>query len=198
MDKIILTDCDGVLVNWNDAFDQYMHGQGYPRVPDTDACYNIPDRHGVDHDTAMDAIRYFNNSEHIKNLQPFADATKYVSMLADHGFKFVVLSSLSDTSHAHAARTENLNSIFGDIFLEINCISIGADKAPVLQGWKDSNYYWIEDHVGHAVTGFNLGLKSVLINHPYNNHYKDNNFPIVSNNTPWEEIYSIICKDYNL
>ena len=44
--KVILTDCDGVLVDWLYAFDAWMRDKGYNKVRsdvyELELCYNIP------------------------------------------------------------------------------------------------------------------------------------------------------------
>jgi len=49
-----------------------------------------------------------------------------------------------------------------------------------------------------AEAGYEAGLRTVLISHPYNSHYKTDLFPTVSYKSPWEEIYNMVCKEYNL
>ena len=41
MKKIILTDCDGVLLNWEWAFCIWMEQHGYTQIPDGNQEYNI-------------------------------------------------------------------------------------------------------------------------------------------------------------
>ena len=40
MDRKIILDCDGVLLDWAYAFDVWMFEQGYKRLPDTDKYYD--------------------------------------------------------------------------------------------------------------------------------------------------------------
>jgi hypothetical protein len=51
--KIILTDCDGCLVNWLDHFDNFMAAIGYEIVPGTDSHYSMKIRYGI---SDIDAI----------------------------------------------------------------------------------------------------------------------------------------------
>jgi beta-phosphoglucomutase-like phosphatase (HAD superfamily) len=199
MEKIILTDCDGVLCNWNNAFREFMSTHNLPQLPNTDHEYNISTRHGISHATAHEYVKLFNESYRIENLEPFADAVEYVSKLSNHGFKFIVVTSISSAPHAHFHRTKNLHRIFGShVFSEIRCLEMGISKAAELQRWADTGYYWIEDHMRQAEAGYEAGLKTVLINHPYNSHYKTDLFPTVSYTTPWKEIYNMVCTDYKL
>ena len=46
MSKKIVTDCDGVLLDWCYAYDIWMSEQGYQRQPDTDHSFNQTVRYG--------------------------------------------------------------------------------------------------------------------------------------------------------
>jgi FMN phosphatase YigB (HAD superfamily) len=197
-EKIILTDADGVLVDWNTGFDTFMRLGGFPRIPNTDSDYSIAIRHNVSMNQATECVKEFNESRNITSLAAFADSVEYVTKLANLGFKCIVVTSISDHPDAHAYRTENLNNLFGDVFQEINCITMGASKAEILKRWQDTGYFWIEDHMRQAEAGHEAGLKTVLISHPYNDHYHTDLFPKVSFDTPWKDIYHMVCKDYNL
>ena len=198
MEKIILTDADGCLVNWNAGFCKYMAFLGVPQLPGTDSDYAISIRHGITSTQAIGFIKEFNEGRRIADLEPLSDSVEYVSKLADKGFRFIVVTSISDAPMAHHYRTKNLNGIFGDVFDEINCIEMGLSKAAILQRWAGTGYFWIEDHMRQAEAGHEAGLKTILINHPYNSHYKTDLFPTVSNITPWREIHDMVCKEYNL
>ena len=197
-EKIILTDADGVLVDWNSGFEKFMIKKGFPKVPNTDTDYNISIRHGISGHQAHEFVREYNESSYIADLLPFADSVEYVTRLAREGFKFVVVTSISDHRDAHVYRSWNVKGICGDVFEEINCITMGASKYNILSRWSDTGYFWIEDHMRQAEAGHENGLKTILINHPYNTHYTTDLFPKVSYETPWAEIYNIIKKEYNL
>ena len=44
--KIILTDCDGVLLDWEDAFHQWMQTQGHNKVTHR-GMYDISTQYGI-------------------------------------------------------------------------------------------------------------------------------------------------------
>lgn len=197
--KIILTDADGVLVNWGKAFDQFMIDRGYTQLPNTDHEYGMDVRFGVDHQTAHRLIDEFNNSEQIAHLEEFADSKKYIGKLVELGFRFIVVTSISNSQNASKNRTQNLESIFGKIFDEIHCIGMGESKSYILEKhWGGSDLFWIEDHPRQALSGHEAGLKTVLIDHPHNCHFQTDLFPRVSYHEPWKEIYSLVCREYGL
>lgn len=196
--KIILSDCDGVLVNWSASFSKFMTSRGHPPVPNTDHEYSLAIRHNISVLETNALIKEFNEGSWIAELDAFADSVKYVKALADKGFRFIVVTSISESPVAFHNRSVNLKALFGDVFDEINCIATGASKAHILMNWADTEYFWIEDHMRQAEAGHEAGLKTVLISHPYNSHYKTDLFPTVSFETPWEEIYNLVCKDYGV
>ena len=196
MEKIILVDCDGVLLNWEDGFDQYVKSKGHNRMPGTEAEYSMAVRYNISTATSLSYIKEYNESEALANLAPFADSVEYVTKLANEGFKFIAVTSMSDHPEAKIRRAENLKKLFGDIFIEVVCLEMGASKANVLLRWADTKYFWIEDHQRQAEAGHEAGLRTILINHPYNSHYKTDLFPVVSYITPWAEIYKLICESY--
>lgn len=197
-ERIILSDCDGVLINWNDGFDSFMKEQGYTPISNTDDQYNLAIRYNVEETKIDSYVREFNNNSYIEYLEPLADSVKYVKKFTKLGFRFIIITSIGNSLKAKFYRTKNLNNIFGDIFDEIHCIKIGSSKSYELSKWAGTGYFWIEDHMRHAEAGYEVGLKPILIDHPYNRHYNTDLFPRVNNTTPWKEIYDIIIKEYNL
>lgn len=197
-DRIILTDADGVLVDWLGGFQSFMESKGFPRIGGTDKDYSISARHGISNHQGMEFVKEFNEGRKIADLTAFADSVEYVTKLANKGFRFIVVTALSDHPDAHEYRTTNLHNLFGDVFDEINCITMGANKAEILTRWVDTEYFWIEDHMRQAEAGHEAGLKPILISHPYNDHYQTDLFPKVSFDKPWADIYKMVCSDYNI
>jgi FMN phosphatase YigB (HAD superfamily) len=198
MEKHILTDVDGVLLCWEEGFNEFINSKGHPRIPGTETEYSMAARHGISTIQSLDYIREYNESDAMLSLKPFADSVKYVAKLADMGFRFTAITSMSDHPGAKIHRTNNLKALFGDVFDEVVCLEMGASKIHALMRWADSGLYWIEDHMRQAEAGHEAGLRTVLINHPYNNHYKTDLFPVVSYETPWAEIYKMVCKEYGI
>ena len=62
MEKIILTDCDGVLLNWEYAFGTWMEEHGHTMIENGNFIYNIGKRFNIDKDEASKLVRFFNES----------------------------------------------------------------------------------------------------------------------------------------
>ena len=195
-DKIILTDADGCLFNWNNTFNEFMVECGYEIVPGEEENYSVEQRFGLNgYSHKMDFIKEFNHSDRIRNLPPHADAKKYIAKLNSEGYKFIVVTSLSEKPSAYEHRTHNLKEHFGDAIIGLHCLRIGVHKADKLKQWKGSNMFWVEDHVSNAVAGSNLGLRSIVIDHAYNTKYDQDDhllYARTTQETPWEDIYEIV------
>lgn len=189
-DKLILVDCDGVLVDWSYAFDCWMEKRGYV-LSDT-SNYDCAVRYGIPKAVVKDLISHFNESAAIGFLPPLRDAVKYVRKLHyEHGYIFHCITSLSKDPYAAKLREKNLAQLFGEtVFDRIICLDCGADKDEVLIDYAGSECYWIEDKIENAMCGFEYGLDSLLIAHDHNSDNDIENYiPRVQN---WKEIYEQI------
>lgn len=193
--KIILTDADGCLFNWNEAFNNFMQENGYDAIPEEVDNYSVQARFGIEADVKMGLIKKFNHSNRIANLEPYADAKEYVDKLNAEGYKFIVITSLSEKPSAYDHRAANLKECFGDAIIGLHCLRIGVHKGEKLKQWQGTNQFWIEDHVENAAAGAKLGLRSIVIDHPYNvdyDHHDHLHYARTSKETPWADIYEII------
>jgi uncharacterized HAD superfamily protein len=189
--NLILTDVDGVLLNWEYAFDTWMQTHGHSRVEGGQFKYNIGKRYNISDDQGRQLIKYFNESAAIGFLPPLRDAMHYVKKLhEEHGFVFHAITSLSLDKNAIHLREMNLKKLFGDtVFEKIVCLDTGADKDDALLPYKDSGLFWIEDKIVNCELGTRLGLKSLLMEHGHNMDYEHKEIPRVKN---WREVYDII------
>ena len=134
-------------------------------------------------------VRQFNESARIGYLEPLRDAVWGVAKLAEAGYKFHVITSLSEDEYAGMARTLNLTTLFGDVFDEFVYLDTGADKDDALEKYKDSGLYWIEDKPKNAKLGADLGLKALMITHNFNKSLELDGVTKVSN---WSNICDLV------
>jgi len=189
--KLILTDADGVLLDWEWAFNVWMQEHGFEEVPGSKLNYDMSMRYGIPKEQVKKLIRIFNESAAIGFLPALRDAMYYVKRLhEEHGFRFHCITSLSLDPNAQKLREMNLNKLFGtSAFERIVCLDTGADKEEVLQEYEGTGCYWLEDKPENAIAGYRAGLRSLLVEHGHNMHHYHEGITIVKN---WKEIYQLI------
>lgn len=190
LQKTILVDADGVLFDWETAFDTWMSSHGYTMNPGGEDQYLMNLRYPIAKDLARQLIKTFNESAAIGFLPALRDAVHYVKRLhEEHGYVFHCITSLSQDPNAVRLREMNLVNLFGhSVFEKVICLSTGADKHHALEPYRDSGLHWIEDKPENADVGYDMGLRSLLMEHGHNvDHVCP--YPVVKN---WREIYAII------
>lgn len=188
--KIILTDADGVLLDWEWAFSVWMQERGYTLTADNKRSYYLHDHYNeLEKKDAKKMVRTFNESAAIGFLPALRDAAYYVKRLhEEHGYQFRVITSLSLDRNAQRLREMNLHKLFGAAIETVICLDTGADKDAALAPYQDSGLYWIEDKPDNADVGHALGLRSILIEHGHNMHHVCA-YPRVKN---WRSVYNIV------
>ena len=189
-EKVIVTDCDGVLLNWEYAFDIWMNEKGHYKKEDSEFIYSIGDRYGITNAQGKGYIKLFNESASIGFLPALRDAVHYVKLLHEkHGYVFDVVTSLSTNPHAVKLREKNLKKVFGkNTFRNIVCLDTGADKYDHLWlHYAGYEHCWLEDKPENAYHGKLVGMKPILIEHGHNMDNTD--FPLAKT---WEDVYNII------
>jgi hypothetical protein len=188
--KLILTDADGVLLDWEWAFSVWMQERGYTLTVNHKNSYYLHHHYNeLEEKDAKKVVKAFNESAAIGFLPALRDAAYYVKRLhEEHGYEFRVITSLSLDKNAQKLREMNLRKIFGNAIETVICLDTGADKDDALAPYKDSGMWWIEDKPANADVGQRLGLRSILVEHGHNMHHECD-YPVVKN---WKEIYDII------
>lgn len=189
--KVILTDVDGVLLDWEEGFTVWMSHHGHEPVKDYKLMYKIGDRYGISNNEGHRMVKLFNESAAIGFLPPLRDAQYYVKLLAEkHGYRFLAVTSLSTDEYAKELRVRNLNKLFGDVFVDVICLDTGADKDDVLAelAKKYAGNWWIEDKPENVVAGFDVGFRGILVEHGHNMNQKVPADVVTS----WEEIHNLV------
>jgi FMN phosphatase YigB (HAD superfamily) len=188
-EKLILVDCDGVLLDWIYGFQRWMKQHSYEVANPNE--YDIAKMYEIDKGYAKNLVRIFNESAACGWLPQFRDAVKYVRKLhEEEGYIFHVITSLSLDEYAGKLRKKNLEALFGKtVFEKITCLDCGADKDEALLPYKDSGCIWVEDKPENAIVGSKLGLNAVLIAHDHNDDFIHPEIPRVHK---WKEIYEML------
>jgi FMN phosphatase YigB (HAD superfamily) len=188
-DKIIVVDCDGVLLDWEHSFKLWMKEKGYEVKNDVE--YSMAKSYEMEKPEMKKLIRHFNESATMCCLPPLRDAVKYVRKIHEElGYVFHCVTSMTLDRHANKLREQNLSNLFGETaFEKVQCLDTGADKDDALLPYLDSGCVWVEDKIKNAELGDRLGLSAVLMKHDHQGDYTNDAIPAVES---WKEIYEML------
>jgi len=187
-ERKILTDVDGVLLDWESAFDEWMQSRGYTVKDPTD--YKQYIRYGITKEESDSNVERFNTSAWIGYLKPLRDAIDIVHRFGSHHWHFECITSLSTDQFAGLLRTSNLESVFGrGPIRRVRCIDTGADKDDILKEYEPG-HWWIEDKPENCEAGLRAGHKPIIIDHRYNQDYNG-----ALRAKTWKDVFKIITKN---
>jgi hypothetical protein len=191
--KVILTDCDGVLTDWEYAFDIWMQQHGFNKVQGGNLKYNIGKQYGIDYEQGKKLIKIFNESAAIGFLPALRDSMYYVKRLHEEcGYVFHCITSLSRDENAQELRRMNLRKLLGKTaFEKFVFLDTGEDKVEALAPYQGTGCYWVEDKVDNANAGADIGLTPLLMMHGHNMDHVSRRYQMVKN---WQDIYNILTK----
>lgn len=189
MDKIILTDVDGVLLDWETTFEEYAEARGYAFNEKKRIVYSMGAQLGISHEEAFKLISGFNHSEEFGCITPYQDSVEYVKRFKDEGWRFIAITTAGEHPDTWSLRRKNLDAVFGEGAIdELYVLPLNGDKGVELVKYKDSGLFWLEDKPSNAVLGYQYGLKPLLMSTFHNQDYTGD----VQRVNTWKEIYRII------
>ena len=187
-DRKILADVDGVLLDWESAFDAWMAKEGYSVKKEN--IYKQNERYDLGKWESDKLVKTFNESAWMGFLKPLRDSVDVLQKLASEHWHIECITSLSTDHWAGELRRMNLERWFGKTVRRVICLDTGADKNDILKEYQHS-HWWIEDKPENAIAGLEAGLKPILVDHAFN---RDFEHPQVLRAKNWQEIYQIITK----
>jgi 5'(3')-deoxyribonucleotidase len=185
MKKVLLTDVDGVLVDWVGSFGKYAQSRGYQLNTPTPKTWEMTEWFGADNDAIRVLIQEFNSGKDFESIPVFQDALKVLPELRRH-YDLVAITCCSDDPKVISKRKKNLEMLNVD-FKEIHCLPQTASKSDLLKSYSPT--IWVEDRVEGAEAGHEAGHRSFLRESTYNNEYNNPEIKVVSG---WEEILRLI------
>ena len=207
--RIILTDVDGVLLEWEHHFTEWMLqrsyftdevGEGYigkkvypyKLIDHKQDTYEMAERFGLTKTEIRKEIREFNKSAWMGTQQPMPDSQTWVKLLAAEGWTFIPITSQTSDIPAQILRKKRLGELFGEYaFKNYHILDTGSDKDSALAEFHNTGLYWVEDKPKNALAGLKYGLKPILIDHLYN---RDFNHPDIVRVNNWKQIHELLVK----
>lgn len=188
--RIILTDVDGVLLEWEQHFGRWMTSRGYTRVPNTAHEYDMSLRYGLHKDMCSELIKEFNRSAWMGTQQPMPDAQTWVKLLHAEGWTFIPITSQTSDIPAQELRKKRMSELFGEkVFTNYFILETGDHKDAALAEFHATALWWVEDKWTNAKKGLQYGLRPLLYSHDYNQGMTHENIIRVNN---WQQIHKIV------
>ncbi len=167
----LIVDCDGVLLNWRDGFNNWIHSHGLVDTHDDwDMTQYNPPETKLPLDVSKRLMNIFNQTHFISKLSPVPGAVKAIRKLHEYGFNIHVITAFSNEYEAIKMREQNLINAFGPVFQELSCVPIRTPKTEYLSKMPKDSYY-VEDVAKHLQEGSDVGLSDrrlFLIPQPWN------------------------------
>ena len=197
--RIILTDVDGVLLEWENHFTKWMITRGHKLKEDYKSEYDMGKRFifysnvfNEDPNYIKLAIREFNKSAWMSTQPPMPDSQTWVKLLHAEGWTFIPITSQTSDIPAQELRKRRLEELFGkNVFQNYFIFDTGSGKDSALTEFHGTGLWWVEDKWTNALAGLKFGLKPLFINHAYNQEYSHPDITRVNN---WQEIHKIVSK----
>ena len=194
MDNIILTDMDGVTLDWETPFHKYMQSRGHIKAHERPSYWQETYYPDLSEERAREMVYHFNTSAWMMDLPAFRDARGGVARLVDEGYMFTGLTAMGTDPYSLLARNYNVDAVFGkQAFNDVIATDMydpDSKRAELTRLFKPGRF-WIEDKPANAVLGREIGYETLLITHPHNEEFDCEANDIKRVNS-WSDICEVI------
>lgn len=183
--KYILTDIDGVCLDWQTQFEKFLKFY-YPHLEPT----KDPTAR---RQHMSDEMEQFITSAWMGWCEPLRDAVEILTKFKQEGYQVHGCTAMGFDPYAISLRKINLERHFPNVFdrLDTTLGGPGAQKEAWLEQYRGKDCVWVEDKWENAISGASMGIKTFLMKQSYNAHYDDNRIRKVDN---WQQIHYYINK----
>ena len=182
--KILLTDIDGVVLDWQQHFNDYLD-KYYPGQELFD-----PTVFAQGEETGK-IIKEFNNTAWIGFLKPWKDSVQVLTEFKNAGWHIFGCTSMGTDPYANALRKKNIENLMPDVFARVDIIPFMEPKGHWLSQWRGSGAVWVEDKWSNAILGADMGIKTFLMKQSYNSKHDYQGVEKVDN---WRQIYNKVTQ----
>lgn len=161
--KLLLSDLDGVYVDWASGFVRYMESIGYDAPHSNPTVFTMTDIFPM-LDKPWLHIKDYQQSHFYSELKPYAGAKEAYQEMASAGVKIIAVTSCGLERETVRMRMEFIESqgFFSDAIL----LELGASKQEVLETFENAAFIDDQPHV--AFEGAEAGHIALLKSMPYN------------------------------
>ena len=205
IEKLIVTDIDGCLVNWAGGIPFFLHSKGMK----TDHILQLATELGQGHwsvekmfpasEDPMALMLEYNSSNFISHLRGFDDQY-VVNRMVSLGYKFVGVTCMEDSPLSRDLRKRNLDAIYPGAFIDIYHVGVGQSKISAFQDSETRNgpaLCYVDDLNKHLVEWMDSGVSGLPIHLDRNTRKNDrlvHHYNGVSYASDWCDIETILMR----
>lgn len=194
--KVILTDVDGVLLEYDSHLDAYLRAEKdiHLTSEDWEGKRFLFEAANIDEDYEISIFVDFMHSNYFRSMPSKPCAADVVMRLHAQGYRFVAITSVGqgvdhqDMKRTHDNRLHNLELRFPGVFDDVYMTQFHESKHDILAKFNAS--VWVEDTIKNANIGHALGHHSIIMkSQRYRARDNVHGLPVVDN---WHQIEYMI------
>lgn len=186
MIRTIIFDVDGVLLDWFEGFNDWMHARGFHPKTEKSDTYDMTAYWGLADPQIAALIKDFNRSAEFGVLPHVPGALQAVRQLRRtwNDCLFVAITCAGIHPKTMMYRAINLLQFELDA---LHVLPLRTSKFTELAWYSgNGNVLIFEDHIGHALEAASLGMQVGLLNWPWNQAEIDH--PNVRRYAGWSDV----------
>lgn len=172
MKQPVILDCDGVLLDWETGFRNWVlrHRPTTVFASEYPSDWDLSHWIGCSSDESMALIQGFNQSAYFGSLGSMPGAARTLYELERLGHPLFVVTSCSSDPVTSQRRSMNLSVMFAPRFQRVICLDLGVSKLETLRAFQlvYGECVWVEDNLKNALDGFTAGHRSFFLHRPHN------------------------------
>lgn len=167
MNKIIYSDIDLTLLEFNIGFEDYLRDERGFDLPQGALIGHsqLPNAIPISHAEADVLVHDFFAHEGFAKLPALIGAPEATQRLYEAGWRFVGISACP-VSVGPERRKKNLEEMLGIPIEQVLLSGYAGCKKSFLESFSPT--VWVEDNIGHAMVGHELGYRTYLIDQGHN------------------------------
>lgn len=166
MKKKLITDADGVLLNWNEGVVSYNKHKGIDHehldgIGDYNSFYCYTDLFRTEtKEKSLQEMKNYNESRFTRNLGIFEEGSDIILKDLSKEYDIIILSSFGASEISRNNRILNLKDVYGDIFKDFIILDFYDSKEKYLKELNKNNdvVMWVDDIHSNVLKGISAGI----------------------------------------
>lgn len=162
----LLTDLDGVSLNWLDGFCRYMENvQGHQAIHQSPENFSMIDIF-PELEKPYVHITDYHHSEFYRDIKPYTGSIDGYETLRDMGVEIIAITSCGEEKKVQDYRMGHIDKYFGHVIDDAILLPLGVSKEEALS--KFDNSVFIDDQMINAIAGAKTNHDSFIWDMSYN------------------------------